>query len=261
MNLIGSATAEITKTAHIYIKLWAFYVNIFFMAGIIYLIMAFLKFIKTPLWGYVVISIITALLSTAFANYTTGTKWIDIILSLFFTSTPYASFGFVPYIGFTCTGYVFGCAMQLVGDKTSFYKKASLISGIILIVAAVIFFIKFPTLELKYNELYDQYIHAGLLKLIVSDAAMVLMFAFFYFICSSLEKLKWLSTKVRYIAKNISKYYAIHVPIYVFLSILTGFAGNSAIRCIIIYPIVMFITDAIVKIYNRLHSKTIQAKI
>lgn len=199
-----------------------------------------------------VVAIITGILSTLFADFHTEITWVNIILDISFKSGAFASFGFIPYIGFTCTGYVLGCYMQTVKDKTKFYKKISIFAGIIFIIVAVIFFIKFPTLEEKYNVLYDQYIHAGLLKLIVSDAAMILMFAFFYFLCNTFEKFKWLNSKVRYISKHISKYYAIHIPIFVFISVFTNFSGISFGKCVILFPIVLFITDLIVKGYNKI---------
>ena len=255
-SLTGTVPEGTREIVLLMTKGFLLFFNIFFIAGMIYLVMALLKSLRTPLWCYLVIGIATSVLSPVFARFTTGARWADLLLDVTFGSIGNVSFCFFPYISFVCAGYVMGMVLRKVKDKAAFYRKGSILTGAILLVAAVCFFWKYPELDQRFRWLEREYLIAGFVKFVVSDAAIFLLLSFFYFLNPILEKWAWLTGKIRYIAKHISKYYAIHIGVYIACSVFTGYQGAGSLGCLGCFLVVMPVTDLIVKIYEKLRSQS-----
>lgn len=90
----------------------------------------------------------------------------------------------------------------------------------------------------------------------VSDAAIFLLLAFLFFFNSTLEKRTWLVGKIRFIAKHISKYYAVHIGVYIACNIFTEYKGTGSLGCMVSFLVVLPVTDLIVKKYVKIRSRS-----
>ena len=91
-SLTGTVPEGTREIVLLMTKGFLLFFNIFFIAGMIYLVMALLKSLRTPLWCYLVIGIATSVLSPVFARFTTGARWADLLLDVTFGSIGNVSF-------------------------------------------------------------------------------------------------------------------------------------------------------------------------
>ena len=99
------------------------YVNIFFIAGVCYLLLALLRKLRLPSWGYLLLAVLLFLV-TPFLYMTeksTGLPALDYILTIFLGGRAGVSLCFLPHLSYTLFGVWFGRILRRVSNKKTFY--------------------------------------------------------------------------------------------------------------------------------------------
>lgn len=248
MSIVGNAAMDAgVEMAKTFIP----YINIFFLAGALYLILALMRALKVPVWLYPVLAVAISLASPFLVMKKTGIPVLDMLLSPLLGGTYYTSFCVLPYIVFAFMGVFFGEIMKRVSDKRKFYLR--IIPAAALIVAAYIVYVAIQCegIEEIYNFMGQGYIYPGLFRALTNLSVILILAAVFYFLRDAIAKRQHLSGEIKYLSKHISKYYAVHPCILLFLSGLTGFEGQSAAVCCLFCVLTVAATSMIVRLYNR----------
>ncbi|MCQ4635730.1 heparan-alpha-glucosaminide N-acetyltransferase domain-containing protein [Anaerovorax odorimutans] len=232
-------------------KMFLPYINIFFLAGALYLILALMRACKAPIWLYPVLAVATSAASPFLVMQKTGVTALDTILSPLLGGESYTSFCVLPYIVFAFMGVFFGEIIKRVSGKKKFYLR--LMPVAVLIAAAYIVYTAFQCEGLKetYNFMGQGYIYPDLFRALTNLSVILILAAIFYFLRNAIQERRHLSGEIKYLSKHISKYYAVHPCIYLFLLGLVGFEGQSAAVCCLFCVITVAATAMIVRIYNR----------
>lgn len=229
------------------------FLNIFFIAGMGYLVLALLRVIHMPLWGYVISAILVAVLSPVGAKLTTESYWINVILDAVFGGMGLASFPFFPYLSFVFLGYVFGKILRLVQpeQKERFYLEVGGLGGLIAVGWVVSVWISTGDLAGFYEVIHGLYHIPDLTKLIGSIAWILFVFWISFSILPWVKKCSAIYRKLLAISKHTSKYYAVHIGVYAFFAAVTAFRGFDTISCLLWSVAAMIITDIIVEVFVK----------
>lgn len=257
MSLMGSAAMDAgLKTAKMFIP----YLNIFFLAGATYLILALMRACKAPIWLYPGLAVAISIVSPFLVMKKTGMPVLDIILSPLLGGAFYTSFCVLPYIIYGFMGVFFGEILKRIGDKKKFYIRSIPIAVIIVVVFAVYTAFRFEGLEEVYTFMGMGYIYPNIFRALTSLSMILILAGVFYFLRNAIQKQRFLSNEIMYLSKHISKYYAVHPCIYLFLSTLTGFVGQSTIVCCVFCVITVVVTEVMVRTYNRITGQIMLTK-
>ncbi len=227
------------------------FVNIFFISGMCYLILALYKKLGVKLRGYVISAVIVGLVSPFTALLVSDNPALNWILDMTFGGKGETSFCFFPYLSFVFLGYVFGKIIRRVpeNEKGNFYKKSGIICGIIAAIWFISCIILYPGIDKLFNYMSGQYRIPGLAKVIGSFCTIMLVFAISYFIIPVIEKCKFVYNKLCYYSKQISKMYAVHIGVYFLIGGFSAFYAFNVTECLILSVVVLIITDLLVQGY------------
>lgn len=224
------------------------FLNIFYIAGMGYLVLSFLRVIHMPLWGYVISAILVAVLSPVGAKLTTDSYWINVILDAVFGGMGLASFPFFPYLSFVLFGYVFGRILRLVQpeQKGKFYLAVGGTGGLIAVGWVIFLWFRTGNLAGFYEILHGLYHIPDITKLIGSTTWILFVFWLSFIILPWVKKYSVIYTKLLALSKHTSKYYAVHIGVYAFFAAMTAFRGFDTTACLLWSVAVIIITDVIV---------------
>ena len=109
------------------------FVNIFFIAGMCYLVLAVYRKLKVSLRGYVISAVIVGIVSPFTKLLVSDNPALNWILDMTFGGKGETSFCFFPYLSYVFLGYVFGkCSEEsLKMKKETFIKKAGSYVGLL----------------------------------------------------------------------------------------------------------------------------------
>lgn len=212
--------------------------NIFFITGVIQLIMALLKKVNLPLYGYIIVAFIVAL-SSPYLSQLEGTNTIlSFLIQMTFTAGGTVSFAFWPYISFTCIGYFFGRYFQTCEDKRQFYKKSFCVTIPISIAYIAWVLVTNSGLHNIFDFLHTQYMYPNVVKCIATTAILLATAGIVYFVLDNIKKTekseKYIFSVIHFFSKHISKLYAVHIGVYFFLFGVLRYNTSGTITCLII---------------------------
>lgn len=238
------------------------FINIFFISGMCYFVLALFKRIKVPVWGYAAAAVIVALLAPFLGKITSGNVALNWILDATFGGKGETSFCFFPYISFVLMGYVFAKVIRRVNvdDKRGFYRITGAAGLIILVIWLVVVILKHPSVDESFNYMNNKYRIPGLAKVLSGCGAIIASFALAYFISPILKKCKFIYNKLISYSNNISKLYAVHIGVYMIILAATGFKGYGIGACFAWSLAVLIITDLLVALYIKIE-KNIRERI
>ncbi len=227
------------------------FVNIFFISGMCYLVLAIYKAIRMPLIGYIISAIVVGIVSPYLGTICSENEALNWILDMTFGGKGETSFCFFPYLSYVFLGYVFAKLLRKIQekDKAEFYLKSGIISAVIVAVWMGFVIWKYPNLDEFFTYMTLQYRIPGLAKVIGSCCSILLYFAIAYGIAPMIEKWKFAYRKLTEYSKNISKLYAIHIGIYCTIQAVLSFVGVGVLACFAWSLIVLVLTDLTVKGY------------
>lgn len=253
-NIRNSITGEVAGSRELYnANLYSMltFVNIFFIAGMCYLVLAIYRKLNVKLSGYIISAIIVGIISPFTGLLVSDNSALNWILDMTFGGKGETSFCFFPYLSYVFLGYVFGKVIRRVpeNEKGNFYKKSGVVCGTVAVVWFICCIVLHPGIEGFFNYMIGQYRVPGLAKVTGSFCSIILVFAIAFWIMPIMEKWKFGYNKLCYFSKQISKMYAVHIGVYWVIGGFAAFYEFGVKGCLILSVIVLIATDLIVQGY------------
>ena len=253
-NIRNSITGEAAGSRELYnANLYSMltFVNIFFIAGMCYLVLAIYRKLNVKLSGYIISAVIVGIISPCTGLLVSDNPALNWILDMTFGGKGETSFCFFPYLSYVFLGYVFGKVIRRVpeNEKGNFYKKSGVVCGTVAVVWFICCIVLHPGIEGFFNYMIGQYRVPGLAKVTGSFCSIILVFAIAFWIMPIMEKWKFGYNKLCYFSKQISKMYAVHIGVYWVIGGFAAFYEFGVKGCLILSVIVLIATDLIVQGY------------
>lgn len=253
-NIRNSITGETAGSRELYnANLYSMltFVNIFFIAGMCYLVLAIYRKLNVKLSGYIISTVIVGIISPFTGLLVSDNPALNWILDMTFGGKGETSFCFFPYLSYVFLGYVFGKVIRRVpeNEKGNFYKKSGVVCGTVAVVWFICCIVLHPGIEGFFNYMIGQYRVPGLAKVTGSFCSIILVFAIAFWIMPIMEKWKFGYNKLCYFSKQISKMYAVHIGVYWVIGGFAAFYEFGVKGCLILSVIVLIATDLIVQGY------------
>ena len=253
-NIRNSITGEAAGSRELYnANLYSMltFVNIFFIAGMCYLVLAIYRKLNVKLSGYIISTVIVGIISPFTGLLISDNPALNWILDMTFGGKGETSFCFFPYLSYVFLGYVFGKVIRRVpeNEKGNFYKKSGVVCGTVAVVWFICCIVLHPGIEGFFNYMIGQYRVPGLAKVTGSFCSIILVFAIAFWIMPIMEKWKFGYNKLCYFSKQISKMYAVHIGVYWVIGGFAAFYEFGVKGCLILSVIVLIATDLIVQGY------------
>ena len=235
------------------------FVNIFFISGMCYLVLALYRKLNVKLSGYIISAVVVGIVSPFTKLLVSDNPALNWILDMTFGGKGETSFCFFPYLSYVFLGYVFGKVIRRIpeNEKGNFYKKSGIVCGM---VAAIWFagcIVLHPGIEGFFNYMIEQYRIPGLFKVIGSFCTIMFVFAIAFWLMPMIEKWKFGYRKLCYYSKQISKMYAIHIGVYYVIGGLAAFYAFNVKECLIWAVVVLIATDLLVQGYIKIVDKSV----
>ena len=253
-NIRNSITGETAGSRELYnANLYSMltFVNIFFIAGMCYLVLAIYRKLNVKLSGYIISTVIVGIISPFTGLLVSDNPALNWILDMTFGGKGETSFCFFPYLSYVFLGYIFGKVIRRVpeNEKGNFYKKSGVVCGTVAVVWFICCIVLHPGIEGFFNYMIGQYRVPGLAKVTGSFCSIILVFAIAFWIMPIMEKWKFGYNKLCYFSKQISKMYAVHIGVYWVIGGFAAFYEFGVKGCLILSVIVLIATDLIVQGY------------
>ena len=253
-NIRNSITSETAGSRELYdANLYSMltFVNIFFIAGMCYLVLAVYRKLKVSLRGYVISAVIVGIVSPFTKLLVSDNPALNWILDMTFGGKGETSFCFFPYLSYVFLGYVFGKVLRRIpeDEKGNFYKESGIICGITAAVWFICCIVLHPGIEGFFNYMIEQYRIPGLAKILGSFCSIIFVFAAAFRIMPMMEKWKFGYNKLCYYSKQISKMYAVHIGVYWTLAGFAAFYEFGVKECLILSVAALIVTDLLVHGY------------
>lgn len=253
-NIRNSITVEAAGSRELYdANLYSMltFVNIFFIAGMCYLVLAVYRKLNVSLRGYVISAVIVGIISPFTKLLVSDDPALNWILDMTFGGKGETSFCFFPYLSYVFLGYVFGKVLRRIpeDEKGNFYKESGIICGITAAVWFICCIVLHPGIEGFFNYMIEQYRIPGLAKVLGSFCSIIFVFAAAFRIMPMMEKWKFGYNKLCYYSKQISKMYAVHIGVYWTLAGFADFYEFGVKECLILSVAALIVTDLLVHGY------------
>lgn len=226
------------------------FINIFFITGIIYLALALAKKCKLPPVGYAVTGLLFAIVAPFIYGKPVDVPVLGYIVKIMIGEAYFISFPAIYFLSYAFLGVSFGHLLQRVKDKKAFY-------ALIMPVCAVIALVWWGFTLNKYggfgDELYNylciSYAEPDLFHVAASIAHVLFFAGLLYFGDGVMKKSGVIGRQLLYYNRHISKYYAIHIAIYLAMCGFHKYQGFSPVQCWINMILCMIITEGVVRFY------------
>jgi len=236
-------------------EIYVQYINIFFMTGVIYLLLALFKKLKMPIAGYAIIGFVSAIVSPLIAGTPVDIPVLGYILKLLIGQDLFTSFIPLYFVSYVFIGVVFGNVLLHVKDKTAFYKVVIGISGILVVGTWIYLFFTYGFSMELYDFLTLTYSEPGFLHVIASIAHILFFAGVFYLGRKYFRKETIFCRQILYYSRHISKYYAIHIVSYFIALGFHKYSAFEAWQCWILTVLSMVFTEVMVRSFVALHIK------
>lgn len=243
---MSAATEEVAASSVVFLL----YINIFFLAGGIYLVLALLKKLKAPVLLYVALGLVINVFSPSLIGLQTGYAVPDYILGGIFGGTVYASFSILNYLPYAFFGVAFGELLKRAKDKKRFYVIVCWVSAFLLALFSLWLFNKYPTFDSVYEYISRTYTKPDFMRTIANTSAVILIAGIAFFVTEGIDKTGYINRKIMYFSKHISKYYAIHPTFFLLAYGFNSFNSFGFWGCTVLFAACIFYTDALVRLYN-----------
>lgn len=235
------------------------YINIFFISGIIYLVLALLIWLKAKMPVYVVTGIILSVLAPFLCGRNVDVPVVGYILQLLTGEADHVTFISLYYLPYALMGAGFGALFRRVQDKKKFYQIIIPICFVIVAAWWVLIFMRYGMDIISLREdMGLSYLHPDLWRLTASIAHIILFAGLIYLIAGENlvhEPKSIISRQLLYYNKHISKYYAVHLPVYFLLFGFHGYHSFTVIQCWGLALLCAVITEMIVRGYNDVYDR------
>lgn len=189
------------------------YINIFFMAGVTYLIMALLKKWRLPDVGYLLLALVFLIGSPFWymPGKTTGNAALDYVLTMFAGGRAGVSMCFLPHFAYAMFGVWFGQKLRRVLDKGLLYRRMVPVTALI-VIAYLAYAI--GTHGDSLGDLYrfsgTEYIYPSTFRMVATLSCTLLAAAVLYALREKIQALAPVHNTLLHFSRKTSQYYAVH---------------------------------------------------
>lgn len=274
----NTLSAEGAENHSFYVWVFAQYLNIFFISGIIYLVLALLKKLRLPVFGYVVLAVIFAVLAPILYGTEVDIPVIGYITTMLIGEAPFVSFTPLCFISYALIGVAVGKMYRRIADKSLFYKRLITICIIIIVLWWISVFIRFKLSPEEWGFVKDfvslgqvmdfAYTQPDLWHVIASLSHVGLFAGLLYFYeehrkrnSSDPEKRGLIPSQFLFYSSHISKYYALHIAVDLFAYAMHGYLGFSSGAACILALVSMIVTEVLVRLTLRVNSSLSRKRI
>ena len=240
-------------------KLLLFYINIFFLAGGIYWILALLRKMKIPVWLYVVLGLLINIFSPSWIGLSVGNAVFDYILGSIFGGTSYASFSILNFLPYAFFGLAFGDLLRKVIDKKRFYTICCYLSIVVLAVFLIWVYLNHKGFDALYDYIGSTYTRPDFMRTIANTACVILLAGALFFARGLISGL--VDRQLMYISKHISKYYVVHQILFFLALGLNKYHSMDFWGCLALFVLGTVCTDGIVRFYNHVRTSRVSGGI
>ncbi len=236
------------------IPMYLQYINIFFIAGVCYLLIALLRCLKMPTWGYFLLALVFMIVNPfLYMNgKSTGYELLDYVLTTFAGGRSGVSLCTLAHIPYALLGVGFGKVLRLTENKGRLYASLALPLGGIVIIYLIYSFSVNSGLDEWYAYARNGYVYPGTLKALANCACVLLAAAAMYAVRNQIVKLRPLHNALLHFSKWNTPYYAVHPFYYSLLSALVLLAPLSASVCWLLTPVNWLLCYVTICVYNRI---------
>jgi arginine exporter protein ArgO len=216
------------------------YINIFFIAGVSYLLLGLLRQLKTPTWIYFTLALLLIVLNPYLYmdGKTTGYAVADYVLTMFAGGRPEVSLCFLAHLPYVLFGVGFGRVLRRTTNKARLYR--------VIAVPAVIVAAAYAWHALSVNDGLDAlyaysgngYLYPDTIRALANCSCVLLMSGLFYALRNQITAIKPFHAALVHLSKKTTPYYAVHPFWYGLTASLVCFAPRSAAFCLLMTPVV-----------------------
>lgn len=259
----GKFSETASENLRFMVKLYIQYTNIFFITGIIYLVLALLKKLDVKTIWYVLIGAAVSLAAPFIYGIPVNVPVIGYIMKLLIGDAEFVSFTPLYFLSYALFGVAFGKMIRHVKDKTGFYKVFAIPAVAIVIVWWVLIFRNYGwDISEIYTVLSDAYTHPDFWH-VVASLAHIFLFAAIFFSIEEIHRKNdrlWepknpIARQLLYYSRHISKYYALHVTVYLAAFGLNGYQSFQSYQCWLLALLSIIVTELMVRGFNYLSEK------
>lgn len=231
------------------------YINVFFIAGISYLLLALMRKLKTPDLVYLVLGIV--LLFAAPFLYmkgkTTGITVLDYILQMFAGGRSSVSLVFLPNFVYVLFGVWFGKIFRRTSNKKALYLWIFPFAMVILGGYVIYALATGGDLDSLYKTFGGQYAYPTSWRMAANLSCTLICALVLYLVSSKIPRI--VKKVLLYFNKNNTQFYAVHPFAYSLVASVVSFAAVGWIGCIICTVINTALCCIVIHFWNKLKSK------
>lgn len=235
------------------------YTNIFFITGIIYLVLALLRKLKMKPVGYVILGAAVGIAAPFLYGTPVNVPVLGYVLRLLVGEADFVSFTPLYFLSYALFGVAFGKALRHVADKAAFYRRLAVPSAVMILVWWAFIFGKYGAdLSEMYAVLTASYTQPDLFHVAASLSHIFAFAILIYFIDrrgeadgGRKEPQNPAARQLLYYNRHISKYYALHVPVYLAVFGIHGYEGFQSYQCWLLALLSIVVTGLMVRGYNH----------
>lgn len=237
------------------------FINIFFITGVIYFVLALLKRLRIPVIGYPILAVLTSLVAPLLYGTSVNIPVIGYIITLLIGEAPFVSFTPLYFLPYALIGVAVGKSYRKILDKALFYKRMIPVSAGIILIWWISVYIRirgsvdewgYITDIASFEEIMDYAYSCPDLWHVIASLAHVMLFAgILYFLRDHI------ASQFLFYGKNITLYYALHLTVYLFVFGMHGYTGFGEGFVLILALISMIVTEVIVRFIVRKRLKII----
>lgn len=230
------------------------YINVFFIAGISYLLLALLRQINTPTWAYFVLALVFILVNPFLYmnDKSTGIEVLDYVLTMFAGGRPAVSLCCLTHIPYVLLGVGFGRILRKTSDKGRLYRMIAVPAAVIVVVYFVRAFSINEGLDALFAYSGKGYIYPDRLRALANCSCVLLTAGMLYAMRNWINKVKPLHAVLIHLNKETTPYYAVHPFYYGLLSALMMYVPYSAAACAALMPVVWGLCFVTIVVWNRM---------
>ena len=254
---VNTPSEEGTENFNFLIWVYSQFINIFFISGIIYLVLALLKALKCKVYIYPILGVIIAIIAPFVYGTPVDIPVIGYIVKLLIGKDVFVSFTPLYFLSYALIGVGLGHMYRHISDRRVFYKWTALISGVIV---AVWWIINIAGCQGDLFSLADkistEYAEPDIWRVIASLAHILLLASIIFFILNRKKTIDEperkpgiVASQLLFYSKHISKYYVLHITIYFVALGLHGYIGFESYQCWLLMLLSMVITEIMVRSY------------
>lgn len=235
-------------------KVFAQYINIFFIAGAAYLLLALFRKLKLPGWGYLALAV-AVMAATPFlymTDWSTDIPAADYLLALFLGGRDHVSLVFLPHLAYTLFGVWFGQILRRTADKKGLYLRV--VPGALVIGAAYIVYAILTSSSLTdfCTFMSEEYVFPGIFRMLANLSFTLAAAAALYALSARIGRISLLNRILLHFNRKTTAYYAIHPFLYALTGSIAAMAPFGWLPCIALAVVNTVLCRLVIRLRGRM---------